>query len=315
MNGSGHAARLWGRMELATSGLKLTTMLALTAALVGCQATESHPAGGEHAAAEHAGGAQADAAHADAGHAGAAGGEKGDAQGAAHEQGHAEKHWTYSGEGNPAEWGELKGEYATCKIGGHQSPIDISGKLPTKGGALRLTNSPIPLAVVNNGHTIQVKNSTANSLEIDGQKYDLLQMHFHAPSEHTLNGQHSAMELHLVHKNAAGTLAVVGLMLNAGAENPLVGQIWSNLPTEVNQEKMVDGVSLDLKSILPADLAYYHYEGSLTTPPCTEGVQWYVLKSPSTVSEKQASMFAELLHTTNARPTQPLNGRELVSSN
>lgn len=225
-----------------------------------------------------------------------------------------EVHWAYMGEGSPDKWGELKGDYATCKIGGAQSPVDLQDSAPVKADDLAVSYNPIPLKVLNNGHTIQIQSPGAGTLTVGGKTYTLAQMHFHTPSEHTVNGKAADMELHLVHKNEAGELAVLGLMLNKGTESPLVQQIWSNLPTEVNAEKEVAGVTLDLKTILPTDMSHYHYVGSLTTPPCSEGVQWYVLKTPATVSEAQVVAFAGLFQT-NARPVQPLNGRELVKSN
>lgn len=247
----------------------------------------------------------------------AAGGEHGAsapaAAGGEHAAGH-EVHWDYKGEGDPARWGDLKPEYAACKTGQAQSPIDIPAETAAvKAGNITLNYSNVPLKVVNNGHTIQVNNSAANTADINGQAYELVQFHFHGPSEHTVGGKGSDLELHLVHKNAEGKLAVIGLMLDKGTENPLVSQIWSNLPTDINQEKEVAGSALDLKAALPADLAYYHYQGSLTTPPCSEGVMWYVLQNRGSVSEAQIAQFTGIFHG-DARPVQPLNGREVVRS-
>lgn len=271
-------------------------VFSLPAALLGFGCNQQTPAGPEAAApqAEQAPAAQPEhAADAHADHAG---------------------HWAYTGEGAPETWGDLKPEFATCKTGKEQSPIDITGEMPVKGGPIKFAYAPFPLKALNNGHTIQANNSVPNSIEIDGAKFDLLQIHFHAPSEHTIDGKHADMELHMVHKNAEGKLAVVGLMLNKGADNPVVASLWSHIPAEVNKEESVAGVNVDLASILPADQNYYHYMGSLTTPPCSEGVSWYVLKTPGTVSEAELNKFNELLKT-NARPTQPLSGRELVRSN
>lgn len=269
---------------------------------VACSKEEAHTeAHGDHADKPAAAGAE----HAADAH-GAAGGEH--AAGAGHEV-----HWDYRGEGEPSRWGDLKPEYAACKTGQAQSPIDIPAETGVKAGNITLNYNNVALKLVNNGHTIQVNDPATNTADINGQQYELVQLHFHGPSEHTVAGKASDLELHLVHKNEAGQLAVIGLLLDKGTENPLVGQIWGNLPTEMNQEKEVAGIALDLKAALPSDLAYYHYQGSLTTPPCSEGVMWYVLQNHGTVSEAQIAQFNGIFQG-DARPVQPLNGREVVRS-
>ena len=161
-------------------------------------------------------------------------------------------------------------------------------------------------------HNVQVNYDKGSSLTVNGQEYELVQFHFHTPSEHTFNEEAYGMELHLVHQNQEGEYAVVGVFIKEGEENPLLATIFNNLPSE-DGTKSVDDVTINAIDFLPPERSYYNYSGSLTTPPCTEGVSWYVLDTPIEVSEEQMNQFADL-YTVNARPIQPLNERQVEHS-
>ncbi|MEZ5919515.1 MAG: carbonic anhydrase family protein [Alphaproteobacteria bacterium] len=219
------------------------------------------------------------------------------------------KHWDYAGpETGASHWGELEAAFEACKTGELQSPINIEsfyqGELP----ALETAYSAVPLHVINNGHTIQVDlGDNAGTLNVAGKTYKLLQVHFHTPSEHYIDGSPYPMEAHLVHKAEDGTLAVVGVLMKVGAHNPVIEGIWQNAPV-AGGEKMLETVSVSAADLLPESLEYYKYDGSLTTPPCSEGVQWHVLKDPIELSQAQLTAF-QTVFPVNARPIQDLNGR------
>jgi carbonic anhydrase len=226
-------------------------------------------------------------------------------------EGHGDApHWGYTGEGAPAHWGELDAKYEMCAKGMHQSPINITGAPHMDAPAITMQYQATPLKVVNNGHAIQVNYGAGSTLTVDGKTYHLAQFHFHSPSEHTQDGKPYAMEAHLVHKADDGSLAVVGVFLKEGKENPFLARIWSHLPTEVNHEMTVAGTEVNVADLLPAKKAFFNYSGSLTTPPCSEGVTWLVMDRSVEVSKAQADKFRGLIHE-NARPVQPLNDRKV----
>ena len=218
-------------------------------------------------------------------------------------------HGSYSGAEGPSHWG------GTCAKGKAQSPIDVPSaaakaeKLP----ALSFDYRPGPLRIIDNGHSVQVDAEPGSSLTVGGERYDLVQFHFHKPSEEAIDGRHYAMVAHLVHRNAKGDLAVVAVLLKAGADNPLIDQLWRNLPREKQHEETFHGVLISPAQLLPANRAYFTYQGSLTTPPCTEGVRWFVLETPVTIGLKQILTFGKL-YQMNARPVQPLNKRQVLAS-
>jgi carbonic anhydrase len=227
-----------------------------------------------------------------------------------------EAHWGYTGKEGADKWGDLKQEFATCKLGKEQSPIDIRDKdaVKSKLDAIKFDYKPSPLKIIDNGHTIQVNYAPGSSITVGGSQYELLQFHFHKPSEEKVNGKAYAMVAHLVHKNKEGKLAVVGVLLDTGKENPTLKTLWSNLPKEKEKETAVDKVNIDVATLLPRDRNYYTFAGSLTTPPCSESVTWFVLKSPVQASKAQFDAFGKL-YAMNARPVQPLNGRVIKLSN
>ena len=231
---------------------------------------------------------------------------------AAHAEGQA-PHWAYHGHhGEPAHWAELDPAFETCAKGQAQSPIDIRKTLKTDLPALDFHYGSVAPVLVNNGHTIQVNFPAGQTLKIADQTYELLQFHFHTPSEETVAGKHAAMVAHFVHRNAAGELGVVGVLLEPGKTNAAFDGIFSHLPRP-GEKITVDDMTLDLAALLPADKGYYAYEGSLTTPPCSQGVRWMVLKTPVKLGADQIKAFRRLFNA-NARPVQPLNGRIVQES-
>ena len=222
-------------------------------------------------------------------------------------------HWAYGGEGGPEAWGQLKPEFATCASGSRQSPIDIRSGVKVDLEAIQFDYRPTGFSVVDNGHTIQVNLGGGNSIEVQGRRFELLQFHFHRPSEERVNGRQFDMVAHLVHKDPEGRLAVVAVLLDRGSVQPLVQTVWNNLPLEKNTEQVVRG-ELNLNHLLPADRRYFTYMGSLTTPPCSEGVLWLVLQQPVPVAPEQVNVFSRL-YPMNARPIQQASGRLIKQSN
>lgn len=222
-------------------------------------------------------------------------------------------HWSYSGETGPLHWGELSPEFAGCSKGTSQTPIDLKTGYKTNLDKLQNSFYAQDMRIINNGHTIQINFGAGNSSVIDGIKFALLQFHFHTPSEHTVNGKHYPMEMHLVHKNDKGELGVIGVFFKEGKENSELQKIIDNFPGEIGKETTVKSVKINAADFLPADKNYYHYFGSLTTPPCSEGVSWVVIKAPLEASKKQIEQFEKIMHENN-RPVLPLNKRFLLES-
>jgi carbonic anhydrase len=221
-----------------------------------------------------------------------------------------EVHWSYEGENGPQNWGKLKPEFSACAIGKRQSPINIEESATLQGPAepLQFNYTASSGTVVNNGHTIQVDLSGDNSMTVRGSTYRLLQFHFHTPSEEQVNYRNSAMVAHLVHKNNEGQLAVVAVLLDPGVANALIGKVWTYMPLDTNDRVRMPLGIIDMNELLPKDQRYFQFIGSLTTPPCTEGVLWMVLKQPTQLGREQIRMFQQLFPS-NARPVQPVNGR------
>lgn len=225
---------------------------------------------------------------------------------------HDDHGWSYDGDTGPEYWGDLDEEYRTCADGMEQSPINIeSGHAAAKSIATLDVHyaDAVPTAV-NNGHTIQINYPEGSYIMLDGKQYNLLQFHFHAFSEHTINGNYYPMEMHLVHQSADGGLAVVGLMIVEGAQNAALAAIFDHLPVDVDAI-YEHTTAMNLAGVLPANHQVYRYDGSLTTPPCTEGVKWNVMVSPIELSSGQINAFTAL-YDHNYRPIQPLNGREVT---
>ncbi|MSP48746.1 MAG: carbonic anhydrase [Alphaproteobacteria bacterium] len=224
----------------------------------------------------------------------------------------AEVKWEYQGELGPQAWGKLSPEFQACSMGREQTPIDLKDGIKAEPGMLSFAYKRMPVRILNNGHTIQVNCPAGSQVEIAGQTYDLLQYHFHHPSEHILSGQRFQLELHFVHKNKAGELAVVGVFIRPGQANPALQSLWSVMPAKAAPEKWTS-VSLNPDRLLPANSTYFRYHGSLTTPPCSEGVLWTVYRESIEASEAQIRQFAQLFPN-NSRPIQPLNRRFLLAT-
>lgn len=219
--------------------------------------------------------------------------------------------WGYETENGPDVWARLNPEYGLCCAGMHQSPIDIVNPTPEKLPPITFNYCPTSLNIHNTGNTIEVAYQEGSWIEIDGTKYDLLQFHFHAPSEHTVTGNLYDMEMHLVHKSEDGVLAVIGVLIKSGSVNTAFNTFWCHLPSLPGESLQINDVILNASDLLPTTQHTYRYEGSLTTPPCSEGVKWFVLTTPIEMSRSQISAFKAILYGNN-RPVQPLNGRELL---
>lgn len=222
-------------------------------------------------------------------------------------------HWAYEGEGGPEHWARLSPEFARCGTGRRQSPIDIRDGLRLDLEVPVFEYQPSRFSVLDNGHTIQVDLLSPNFLSITGRRYELQQFHFHRPSEERVDGRGADMVAHLVHRDPQGRLAVVAVLIEPGTPHEAVQMVWNNLPLEKN-ETVTPSTLLDLAQLLPARREYYTYMGSLTTPPCTEGVLWIVMKQPLHLSEQQIRIFARL-YPMNARPVQAAWDRLIKESN
>jgi len=226
------------------------------------------------------------------------------------EQTHAEVHWSYEGETGPENWKNIcKG--SNCQCGGtNQSPIDLSATTLDKGLKPLMLNYVVATntELINNGHTVQVNIAPGSKFMLDSSEYELKQFHFHCPSEHTVKGKSFPMEIHLVHANADGKIAVVGILTKEGKENAFLKACLDTIPDEAN-EKVSNSVKLDITKLLPVKKKYFSYSGSLTTPPCTEGVSWFVMKAPIEVSKDQLAALGAAMPPNNARPVQALNER------
>ncbi|MFZ6726742.1 carbonic anhydrase [Undibacterium sp. MH2W] len=221
--------------------------------------------------------------------------------------------WAYQGDNGPLSWGKLSPANAKCESGDRQSPIDIRDGIKVNLDPIVFDYRSSGFNVVDNGHTIQVNVGAGNYITVLGRNYELVQFHFHKPSEERVNGRSAEMVIHLVHKDADGKLAVVAVLIERGKPQSAVQQVWNNLPLEKNQPQEAMA-PLDLNQLLPAKRDYFTYMGSLTTPPCTEGVLWMVMKEPIELSSEQLAIFNRL-YPMNARPIQKTSGRLIKESN
>ena len=219
--------------------------------------------------------------------------------------------WGYKMENGPDVWAQLNPEYQLCSAGIHQSPIDIVNPTPAELPPITFNYRPTSLNIHNTGNTIEIAYQEGSWIEIDETKYHLLQFHFHAPSEHTVTGNPYEMEMHLVHKSEDGTLAVIGAFIKSGSVNAAFDTFWHRMPSVSGESVQDNSVLLNASDLLPRTKRTYRYEGSLTTPPCSESVKWLVLTTPIEISHSQIAAFKAILYGNN-RPVQPLNERELL---
>ena len=219
--------------------------------------------------------------------------------------------WGYTGDIGPAKWGSLSEAFETCRDGREQSPIDIVGSQSRDLPGIEFSYEQSPLSILNNGHTIEVEYDEGSTISVDGRRYGLAQFHCHAPSEHQVDGTRYAAEIHLVHRDANDAIAVVGLLVEQGAENQALASAWEHLPAKENTAEPVEGEAVDAEPLLPRERSYYSYPGSLTTPPCTEQVRWLIMTEPIQMSSDQLDALTEIVQMNN-RPPQPLGERRIL---
>jgi len=220
-------------------------------------------------------------------------------------------HWGYTGDAGPENWSKLDPAFAACGEGRNQSPIDLGRFTKADLKPLSFEYKPGALDIINNGHAIQADYAPGSALIIQGNSFELKQFHFHSPSEHTVRGKFFPLECHLVHSDKAGNVAVVAILFEQGEANPLIAKLWEMMPAG-KDKKVSLPAGLSAAGLLPSSREYYYYSGSLTTPPCSEGVRWAVLKRTVTVSTEQVAKFAGTLGFANNRPVQPVNARMVL---
>jgi carbonic anhydrase len=223
--------------------------------------------------------------------------------------------WSYSGATGPAKWAKMEKDFAACAVGKTQSPIDIPDAEARKGdlSPLLFDYRPSPLRIIDNEHTIQINYAPGSSISVEGKHYELVEFHFHKPSEQKVSGKGHDMEVHLVHRDKSGKIAVVAVLLDEGKESALIKTLWANLPQTKDKENVVDAVKINALELIPRDKGYYAFAGSLTTPPCSEDVKWFVLKTPMQISADEIARFAKS-YPMNARPVQELNARDIQAT-
>ncbi|MEN3274682.1 MAG: carbonic anhydrase [Massilia sp.] len=222
-------------------------------------------------------------------------------------------HWDYEGEFGPENWGKINPAWSQCGTGKRQSPIDIRDGMKVDLAEIDFNYGPSSFTEIDNGHTVQVNVGSGNFMTVGPETYELVQFHFHRPSEERINGKGTEMVVHLVHRGAGGKLAVVAVLLERGKANEAIQTVWNNIPLEKGQLG-APGLEIDPLELLPNQREYYTYMGSLTTPPCTENVLWMVMKQPMTASPAQMALFSRL-YPLNARPVQASEGRMVKESN
>jgi carbonic anhydrase len=220
-------------------------------------------------------------------------------------------HWSYSGHGAPEHWGDLDPAFAACKSGKNQSPIDLKGFIEAELPPIGIAYETEASEILNNGHTIQVNVAPGSKITLDETAFELKQFHFHSPSENTIEGRPFDLEAHFVHADAEGNLAVIGVMFKEGAANLTLAELWKEMPKQAGEKAALKSKA-DPNLLLPADRDYYRFNGSLTTPPCTEGVRWLVMKQPLTLSKGQVDAFLAVMHHENNRPVQPVHARPVL---
>ena len=219
-------------------------------------------------------------------------------------------HWEYSGEAGPENWAKLSPEYSAC-AGKNQSPINLTGFIDANLKPIAFNYKGNSAEILNNGHTIQVNALAGSSITVDGIQFDLKQFHFHAPSENLINGKSYPLEAHLVHADKDGNLAVVAVMMSAGKANKALGKAWQQMPKKEG-EKLALSEKVSALDLLPKSRGYYRFNGSLTTPPCSEGVRWLVMKQAQSASKEQIAAFTQVMHHPNNRPVQAVSARTIL---
>ncbi len=220
-------------------------------------------------------------------------------------------HWGYTGHSSAEKWAELSPKNKICATGKNQSPINVITSIDADLEALAIAYTNPSSSVLNNGHTIQVNMQAGNTLNIDGISFELKQFHFHTPSENNIDGKSFPLEAHFVHLDKDNNIAVLALMFEEGEANANLAKIWEKMPLKANEKNSI--ILEDIASVLlPSQREYYRFNGSLTTPPCTEGVRWFVLKTPVSISKGQVAKFLKVMKHPNNRPIQATNARVIV---
>ena len=220
-------------------------------------------------------------------------------------------HWAYEGKEGPENWAKLSPEFATCDAGRNQSPINIEDSIHAAIKSLKAIQKFPAKDIFNNGHTVQVNFKEGNMLALDNAAFQMKQVHFHAPSENTIHGKSFPLEAHFVHADSKGNLAVIGVMFTEGKANPALAKLWEQLPEEEGEPTALKNRVMP-SEFMPDNKGYYRFSGSLTTPPCSEGVRWLLMKNPITASKEQIEAFKKAVHHSNNRPVQALNGRVII---
>jgi carbonic anhydrase len=222
-------------------------------------------------------------------------------------------HWNFeAGADGPEHWGDLDPAFRVCGIGSQQSPIDVGGGVEAQLPQLTFAWANAAGTIVNTGHTIQVNASPGSTLTAGGARYTLVQFHFHHPAEHQVDGKVFPLEAHFVHEKDGGGLGVIGVFMAAGKSNPVFKKVVETMPA-TEGPPVAAGAGIDPNGLLPQSRGYYRYEGSLTTPPCSEVVDWMLFTAPIEVAEAEISAFAKLFPM-NARPLQKANRRFVLRS-
>ena len=221
-------------------------------------------------------------------------------------------HWGYTGHEGPSNWGSLSDDYKMCSLGRNQSPINVTHSLNANLAPIKFSYTTAPSDIINNGHTVQVNIAAGSYIVVDNKKYELKQYHFHTPSENHIHGKSFPLEAHFVHAAVDGELAVVAVLFEYGKDNKTLAKLWEKMPMEAHGKHELNNIAKNLMDLIPTNRQYYRFNGSLTTPPCSEGVKWMVLGKNLKVSKAQIEKFAHAVGGHNNRPIQPLNARMIV---
>lgn len=223
---------------------------------------------------------------------------------------YAEVHWSYSGTTAPEYWADIDPKNQFCREGKHQSPVNLTNFIEADLPELAIQYQTQATEILHNGHTVRINMAAGSHLGVDGLILPVKQFHFHSPSENHIDGESFAMEAHIVHGDDEGHFAVIAIMFKEGAENPALASIWENMPSKAGERRPLD--SVDLAGLLPDNKDYYRFTGSLTTPPCSEGLRWLVMKNAVTASKSQIEQFQKVMQHPNNRPLQPINARVIL---
>ncbi len=234
--------------------------------------------------------------------------------GIANENDGHEPQWGYEGGTGPLHWGGMEQDHdkhLLCRDGVRQSPIDIGKVLGFESLRLQSHYFETPVQIIRNSHTVLLKYEQGSYIEWGDEVFELIQFHFHHPSEHRVSGRSYPMEIHFVHKTESQEYVIIGVLVKFGSYNPHVQKVWDLIPDEIDKETIYENTRLRANHFLPSSKKYFHYAGSLTTPPCTENVTWLVLEEPIEISEKQLAQFQKYIDH-NARPIQKPHHRIVV---